>query len=105
MLDLIRSLNDLDVQIDLVPRFFEVIGTNVGIHTAEGLPLIGLPALRLSRSSRLLKRAMDLVLSITGLVILAPLFLAVAAGSSSTRRARSSSASCGWGPPTRRSRS
>ena len=61
MLDLIRSLKDLDIQIDLVPRFFEVIGTNVGIHTAEGLPLIGLPALRLSRSSRFMKRTMDLV--------------------------------------------
>jgi exopolysaccharide biosynthesis polyprenyl glycosylphosphotransferase len=78
MIDLIRSLKDLDIQIDLVPRFFEVIGTNVGIHTAEGLPLIGLPALRLSRSSILMKRAMDLVLSITGLVLLSPLFLAVA---------------------------
>ena len=78
MLDLIRSLKDLDIQIDLVPRFFEVIGTNVGIHTAEGLPLIGLPALRLSRSSIHLKRMMDLVLSVTGLVLLSPLFLAVA---------------------------
>ena len=78
MLDLIRSLKDLDIQIDLVPRFFEVIGTNVGIHTAEGLPLIGLPALRLSRSSRVMKRTMDLVLSITGLILLSPLFLAVA---------------------------
>ena len=78
MLDLIRSLKDLDIQIDLVPRFFEVIGTNVGIHTAEGLPLIGLPALRLSRSSLFMKRTMDLALSLTGLVLLAPLFLAVA---------------------------
>jgi exopolysaccharide biosynthesis polyprenyl glycosylphosphotransferase len=78
MLDLIRSLKDLDIQIDLVPRFFEVIGTNVGIHTAEGLPLIGLPALRLSRSSKVLKRITDLVLSITGLVVLAPLFALVA---------------------------
>jgi exopolysaccharide biosynthesis polyprenyl glycosylphosphotransferase len=78
MLGLIRDLKDLDIQIDLVPRFFEVIGTNVGIHTAEGLPLIGLPALRLSRSSKALKRTMDLALSITGLVLLAPLFAAVA---------------------------
>jgi exopolysaccharide biosynthesis polyprenyl glycosylphosphotransferase len=78
MLGLIRSLKDLDIQIDLVPRFFEVIGTNVGIHTAEGLPLIGLPALRLSHSSVILKRAMDLVLSSLGLVLLAPLFAAVA---------------------------
>jgi exopolysaccharide biosynthesis polyprenyl glycosylphosphotransferase len=78
MLHLIRSLKDLDIQIDLVPRFFEVIGTNVGIHTAEGLPLIGLPALRLSRSSLFMKRTMDLALSLTGLVLLTPLLLAVA---------------------------
>ncbi|HEU4450259.1 MAG TPA: sugar transferase [Gaiellaceae bacterium] len=78
MLDLIRSLKDLDIQIDLVPRFFEVIGTNVGIHTAEGLPLIGLPALRLSQSSVVLKRAMDLSLSLVGLVLLVPLFALVA---------------------------
>ena len=78
MLDAIRSLKDLDIQIDLVPRFFEVIGTNVGIHTAEGLPLIGLPPQKLSRSSLLLKRTMDLTLSLAGLVLLAPLFLAVA---------------------------
>jgi exopolysaccharide biosynthesis polyprenyl glycosylphosphotransferase len=78
MLDAIRSLKDLDIQIDVVPRFFEVIGTNVGIHTAEGLPLIGLPAQKLSRSSLLLKRTMDLTFSLGGLVLLAPLFLLVA---------------------------
>ena len=78
MLDLIRSLKDLDIQIDLVPRFFEVIGTNVGIHTAEGLPLIGLPPLRLSRSSVTAKRAMDLTLSLVGLALLAPVFAVVA---------------------------
>jgi len=78
MLDLIRSLKDLDIQIDLVPRFFEVIGTNVGIHTAEGLPLIGLPPLRLSRSSHAIKRATDLLFSVAGLIVLAPLFAFVA---------------------------
>ncbi len=78
MLDLIRSLKDLDIQIDLVPRFFEVIGTNIGIHTAEGLPLIGLPPLRLSSSSVLVKRAMDLSLSVLGLLLLAPFFAVVA---------------------------
>ncbi len=65
-LELIRSLKDLDVQVDIVPRLFELVGPGVGIHTVEGLPLVGLPPLRLSRSSRLLKRAMDLALTIAG---------------------------------------
>jgi FlaA1/EpsC-like NDP-sugar epimerase len=61
-LALIRSLKDLDVQVDIVPRLFEIVGSNIGMHTVEGLPLFGLPPVRLSRSSLLLKRVMDLVL-------------------------------------------
>jgi exopolysaccharide biosynthesis polyprenyl glycosylphosphotransferase len=77
-LSLIRSLKDLDVQIDIVPRLFEVMGPKVGIHTVEGIPLVGLPPLRLSRSSRLLKRALDVVLSAFGLLVLAPFLAAIA---------------------------
>ncbi|MCC6222829.1 MAG: sugar transferase [Thermoleophilia bacterium] len=77
-LGLVRSLQDLHVRIDIVPRLFEILGTNVGIHTAEGLPLIGLPPLRLSGSSRLLKRTMDIALAGTFLVLLAPLLGLVA---------------------------
>jgi exopolysaccharide biosynthesis polyprenyl glycosylphosphotransferase len=77
-LQLIRSLKDLDVQIDIVPRLYEMVGPAVEIHTVEGLPLIGLPPLRLSRSSQLLKRTTDVVLSALGLVVLSP-FLALIA--------------------------
>jgi exopolysaccharide biosynthesis polyprenyl glycosylphosphotransferase len=73
-LDHIRSLKDLDVQVDIVPRLFEIVGPSVGIHTVEGLPLVGLPPLKLARSSRLLKRAMDFILAGAGLLLLAPLF-------------------------------
>jgi exopolysaccharide biosynthesis polyprenyl glycosylphosphotransferase len=73
-LALIRSLKDLDVQIDIVPRLFELVSPGVSVHTVEGLPLIGLPPLRLARSSRLLKRFLDLALAIPALLLLAPLF-------------------------------
>jgi exopolysaccharide biosynthesis polyprenyl glycosylphosphotransferase len=77
-LTLIRSMKDLDVQVDIVPRLFEIVGPGVGIHTVEGLPLIGLPPLRLSRSSRLLKRTLDIVVSAIGLIGLAPVFAVIA---------------------------
>jgi exopolysaccharide biosynthesis polyprenyl glycosylphosphotransferase len=77
-LELIRSLNELDVRIDVVPRLYELVGPGVGIHTVEGLPLVGLPPLRLSRSSRLLKRAMDVVVSALGLLLLAPVLVVIA---------------------------
>jgi exopolysaccharide biosynthesis polyprenyl glycosylphosphotransferase len=78
LLNLIRALKSLPVQIDIVPRLFEVVGPGVEIHTIEGLPLVGLPQLRLSRSSRLLKRAMDLVLSAAALLLAAPVFALIA---------------------------
>ena len=73
-LDLIRELRRLAVQIDLVPRLFEIVGPNVGIHTIEGLPLVGLPPAKISRSSRAIKRAIDLAGAAAGLVLTAPLF-------------------------------
>jgi exopolysaccharide biosynthesis polyprenyl glycosylphosphotransferase len=78
VLDLIRVLNALNVQVDLVPRLFELIAPGVSIHTVEGLPLVGLPPLRLSRSSMLLKRTFDLALTIPALLLLTPFFVAVA---------------------------
>ena len=77
-LRLIRSLKDLNVQIDIVPRLFDLVGPGVDIHTVEGLPLLSLRPLRLARSSQLVKRFMDFVLSLFGMVVLLPLFAAVA---------------------------
>lgn len=77
-LELVRSLRDLDVQIDLVPRLFEVLGPCATMHSVEGLPLVGLPPVRLTRSSRLIKRAIDVVVATILLLLTAPLFVAAA---------------------------
>lgn len=74
----VRGLRDLDVQIDIVPRLFEVIAPSVAVHTVEGLPLVGLPPIKPSRSSRSLKRGIDVVGAAVGLVLTAPLFAVVA---------------------------
>jgi exopolysaccharide biosynthesis polyprenyl glycosylphosphotransferase len=77
-IEVLRELKGLDVQIDIVPRLFEVVGPEVRLHAIEGLPLIGLPTLRLSRSSKLVKRLLDLVLSVVGLALGAPILVALA---------------------------
>lgn len=51
LVELVRSLRDLDVQIDFVPRLFDLVGPKAAIHTIEGLPLVGLPPVRLARLS------------------------------------------------------
>jgi exopolysaccharide biosynthesis polyprenyl glycosylphosphotransferase len=78
-LDVIRAARDLNIQVDIVPRLFEVVGTSSTVHMLEGIPLVGLPRLRLSPSSRALKRAFDLVGATVGLILLAPVFVVVAA--------------------------
>jgi exopolysaccharide biosynthesis polyprenyl glycosylphosphotransferase len=77
-LDRVRELSELNVQVDIVPRFFDVVGPGVGLHSVEGLPLIGLRAPRLSNSSKFLKRGFDLIVVGAGLIVLAPLFAVTA---------------------------
>src|SRR5262249_25001032 len=77
-LGVIRSMQGSDVQIDIVPRMFEVLGTNAQLHTLEGIPLVGLPSTRLSSSSRFLKRSFDVFAAAIGLAVLSPVFVAVA---------------------------
>jgi lipopolysaccharide/colanic/teichoic acid biosynthesis glycosyltransferase len=66
--------------VDIVPRFFDVLSPAVDIHSLEGVPLIGLRPPRLSRSSAILKRWLDLFGAVVGLALLAPLFALIAAG-------------------------
>jgi exopolysaccharide biosynthesis polyprenyl glycosylphosphotransferase len=77
-LELIQSLRHREVQVDIVPRLFEAIGPKVGVHTLEGLPLIGLPPVVLGPSSRLLKRSFDVIGASIGLILAAPLFAMIA---------------------------
>jgi lipopolysaccharide/colanic/teichoic acid biosynthesis glycosyltransferase len=77
-LKLVHSLREFDVQLDVVPRLFEIVGPRVGIHSVEGLPLVGLPPTRIRRSSRMLKRAIDIVGAALGLIATAPLFAYIA---------------------------
>jgi lipopolysaccharide/colanic/teichoic acid biosynthesis glycosyltransferase len=78
LLGLVKELSPLDVQIDIVPRLFEGVAPNVHVHLLEGLPLLGVPPMRLSRSSRLIKRAIDVVGGVFALLVLSPLLVLTA---------------------------
>jgi exopolysaccharide biosynthesis polyprenyl glycosylphosphotransferase len=78
LLPILRRLRALSVQIDLVPRLFELIGPCVSVHSVEGLALLGLRPVRYPRSSLAVKRVIDIVGSAIGLVILSPLMLCIA---------------------------
>jgi exopolysaccharide biosynthesis polyprenyl glycosylphosphotransferase len=74
----IRALRRRDVQVDVVPRLLDLVGPSADVHGVEGIPLLGLPPARASRSSRLLKRALDLVVASVALVVTAPLLAFIA---------------------------
>ena len=55
-MELIRSLRDEEVIVDVVPRLYELVGPRADIHLIEGLPLLTVPPARLPRSSLIVKR-------------------------------------------------
>jgi exopolysaccharide biosynthesis polyprenyl glycosylphosphotransferase len=78
LLSLLRQLRAFPVQIDLVPRLFELVGPRMTMHAVEGLPLLGLPPNRASRTSRVLKRLIDALVAGVALLVLLPVFAYIA---------------------------
>lgn len=79
LVSLVRELNGMHIQVDIVPRFFDVLSPAADLHSVEGLPLIGLCPPSLARSSAFLKRCLDIGGATAGLIVLAPIFALIAA--------------------------
>src|SRR6476659_2133555 len=71
-LDLVRAVRRPDVQVSIVPRFFEIFTSHSTLDDIEGMPVVTLPPMRLGRSARVLKRATDVAISGLALLLLAP---------------------------------
>jgi exopolysaccharide biosynthesis polyprenyl glycosylphosphotransferase len=72
-LNLIRDVRRPDVHLSIVPSYFELFASNATIEELEGVPIVSLPPMRLSRSVRALKRSFDIAASGAGLLVLSPL--------------------------------
>jgi exopolysaccharide biosynthesis polyprenyl glycosylphosphotransferase len=79
LLEVVRDAGLRDVHLSIVPRYFEIIASSVQIVDLDGIPVLEVPAARLSRTARVSKRAFDLVLTSLGLILLAPMFFVIAA--------------------------
>lgn len=78
VLDILRSLRRPDIQVSIVPRYFEGFTSHAVLDDLAGLPLVTLPPLRLGLAERAVKRAFDFVASSLALIVLAPLLLLIA---------------------------
>jgi exopolysaccharide biosynthesis polyprenyl glycosylphosphotransferase len=77
-LDLVRRTAAVGVKVSIVPRLFEVVGSAVEFDVVGGLTVLGVRRPGLTRSSQMVKRALDIAVSATSLILMAPLGALVA---------------------------
>jgi exopolysaccharide biosynthesis polyprenyl glycosylphosphotransferase len=77
VLGAIRLVKSVGINVSVLPRLFEVVGSSVEFDDIEGVLLLGVRREGLSTSSKLLKRSVDVVGSALGLVVLAPLLVGI----------------------------
>ena len=78
ILDAIRLVKSLGIKVSVLPRLFEVVGSSVRFDEVDGLTILGLPRYGLTKSSRFLKRGVDVVGATLGLLVLSPLLVSIA---------------------------
>ena len=79
ILDAVRMVKALGVKVSVVPRLFEAVGSTVRFDDIEGMTLLGVPTYGLTKSSRLLKRSLDVMGAGCGLLLMAPVLITIAA--------------------------
>jgi lipopolysaccharide/colanic/teichoic acid biosynthesis glycosyltransferase len=75
---LLRHCRALALKVSLLPRLSDVLGSAVGIDDVEGVTVLGLSPPWLPRSSRAVKRIMDLGIALVLLIVLSPVLLLLA---------------------------
>jgi exopolysaccharide biosynthesis polyprenyl glycosylphosphotransferase len=66
-------------RISMVPNLFHVLTSRIQVREVAGVPIFGLDERIFLRSSRILKRSIDMILATTALILLSPLMGIIAA--------------------------
>jgi exopolysaccharide biosynthesis polyprenyl glycosylphosphotransferase len=77
-LELLRSVRLRGIPLRVVPGALALMRSRPAVSQSLGLPLLEVSYPRLDNGQRALKRALDVTVSLGGLLLLSPLFLAVA---------------------------
>jgi exopolysaccharide biosynthesis polyprenyl glycosylphosphotransferase len=78
MLATIQRVKSLGVQVSLLPRVFEVLGSSIEFDNVYGMTVMGVRRFGLTRSSAIVKRALDVLGALILIVVLSPVLLAIA---------------------------
>jgi exopolysaccharide biosynthesis polyprenyl glycosylphosphotransferase len=79
VLEAVRYFKDYELKVSVLPDLLEVVGSGVEFDEIHGTTLLGVRHFGLSRSSQVLKRALDLAGSGVLLIALAPVMALIAA--------------------------
>jgi exopolysaccharide biosynthesis polyprenyl glycosylphosphotransferase len=78
LLTALRTCDSAGVDIDVVPRLFDLVGPVPTVEALGGMGLLTVRGRRAGPVARVAKRTLDIVVSATALVLLSPVMLAVA---------------------------
>jgi exopolysaccharide biosynthesis polyprenyl glycosylphosphotransferase len=78
LFDLVCRAREHGVKVSVLPQLFDALGPSVEVDDVEGMTVLGVNPPVLPRSSRFLKRTMDIVGALMVLVLTAPLFAVIA---------------------------
>lgn len=78
IVELMERCRPYDVEFTMVPRLYEVFSDRIGVEHIRGLPVIGLKRASISGLQAVVKRFMDIVISLVTLIVLLPLLLLTA---------------------------
>jgi exopolysaccharide biosynthesis polyprenyl glycosylphosphotransferase len=78
LLSCIRACRDHRVAVDVVPRLFELLDGAQSLNQVGGLPLLSIGAPPLTKTSRIAKRGLDILISAAILILCSPILLLIA---------------------------
>jgi exopolysaccharide biosynthesis polyprenyl glycosylphosphotransferase len=78
LLDAVRKIKGHAVKVSVLPDVARVVDSSVELDRLNGITLLGVRRFEISNSSRVVKRAFDLVVSALALIVISPLFAAAA---------------------------
>jgi exopolysaccharide biosynthesis polyprenyl glycosylphosphotransferase len=78
VLDIVRRCQELAIKVSLLPQVFDALGPSVEIDDVEGVTLLGINPPVLGRSSRVMKRCLDVAGAGVLILFLLPMLLVIA---------------------------
>ena len=73
ILDVVRTCADRGVRVNIVPRLFEILSSQTAMDDVEGIPLLDVAHVEMSRFNMIVKRVFDLVVGGALTVVALPL--------------------------------